>query len=148
MATLPDSGGPDPTLAARLAGMTIADIDALSDEQAAELMGATAEEFAAEPCWTWRAAARTATHDYADRLASSVEAGEARVVTDPGEIRRSLGGRPRVGGEPGDGPSAQVRVRVTNRTRLELERIAREQGCRLSEVSRAALDEYVARHAG
>lgn len=148
MATFPDSGGPDPKLAARLAGMTIAEIDALSDEQVAELMGATAEEFATEPRWTWREAAKAATQEFADQFVSAVESGEARVVTDPDEIRRSLGGRPRVGGETGGGPSAQVRVRVTSRTRHELERIAREQGRLLSEVSREALDEYVARHAG
>ncbi len=148
MATLPDSGRPDQTLAERLSGMTIDEIDALSDEQVAELMGATAEEFATEPRWSWRAAAKAATQDYADRLVSAVESGQARAVTDPDEIRRRLGGRPRVGGEPGGGPSTQVRVRVTSRTRLELERIAKEQGRLLSEVSREALDEYVARHAG
>lgn len=144
----PDSSRPDQTLAERLAGMTIAEIDALSDDQVADLMGATAEEFATEPHWSWRVAAKAATQEYAERLASAVESGQATVTTDPDEIRRRLGGRPRVGGAPGGGPSAQVRVRVTSTTRLELERIAKEQGRLLSEVSRDALDEYIARHAG
>ncbi|MGH9058100.1 MAG: hypothetical protein ACRDZY_01080, partial [Acidimicrobiales bacterium] len=124
------------------------EIDAMSDEEIAELMGATAEEMAAEPAWMWREAAKVATNEYADRLVAAVESGQARVITDPAEIRRRLGGRPRVGDAPGRGPSAQVRVRVTTRTRSALEAIAATQGRRLSEVSRDALDEYVDRHAG
>jgi hypothetical protein len=138
---------PGPALAERLAGMSIAEIDAMNDREIAELMGATAEEIASEPAWTWREAAKAATSEYADRLISDVESGRARVITDPAEIRRRLGGRPRVGGEPGEGPSAQVRVRVTTRTRAALEAIAAAQGRRLADVSRDALDEYVDRHA-
>jgi hypothetical protein len=134
------------TLAERLAPMTIAEIDAMSDKAVAALMGATAEEIAAEPAWTWREAAKAATDEYADRGAGEVEAGRAELIDDPGEARRRLGGRPRVGGVPGDGPSMQVRVRVTTRTRTALEAIAEAQGRRLAEVSREALDEYVARH--
>jgi len=134
-------------LAERLAGMTIAEIDAMSDQEVAELMGATAEEMAAEPAWTWREAAKAATDEYAERLAAHVESGRARVISDPAELRRRLGGRPRVGDAPGEGPSIQVRVRVTTRTRTALETIAAAQGRRLSDVSRDALDEYAARHA-
>jgi hypothetical protein len=134
-------------LAERLAGMTIAEIDAMSDQEVAELMGATAEEMAAEPTWTWREAAKAATDEYAEKLAADVESGRARVISDPAELRRRLGGRPRVGDAPGEGPSIQVRVRVTTRTRTALESIAAAQGRRLSDVSRDALDEYAARHA-
>lgn len=135
------------SLAERLAPMTIAEIDAMSDQQVAELMGANAEEMAAEPAWTWREAAKAATDEYAGRLATAVESGRARVISDPAELRPRLGGRPRVGDAPGEGPSIQVRVRVTAGTRTALETIAAEQGRRLSDVSRDALDEYVARHA-
>jgi hypothetical protein len=140
-------GEPEPTLAQRLAGMTIAEIDAMSDREVAELMGATEQEIATEPAWTWREAAKTATSEYAGKLSADVESGQATVITDPAEIRRRLGGRPRVGGEPGEGPSRQVRVRVTTRTRAALEAIAAAQGRRLADVSRDALNEYVARHA-
>ena len=127
--------------------MTIAEIDAMSDREVAELMGATEEEIASEPAWTWREAAKAATSEYADKLSADVDSGRARVITDPAEIRRRLGGRPRVGGTTGEGPSMQVRVRVTTRTRAALEAIAAAQGRRLADVSRDALDEYVARHA-
>jgi len=63
------SGEPDPALAERLAPMTIAGIDAMSDQEIAEIMGGTAEDIAAEPAWTWREAAKAATDEYADRLA-------------------------------------------------------------------------------
>ncbi len=140
-------GKPDPGLAARLAPMTIAEIEAMSDRAIAALMGATDEEIAAEPAWTWRQAAIAATDEFADRLAAEVEAGRARIIDDPAEIRRRLGGRPRVGGAPGEGHSIQVRVRVTTQTRSALEAIAAAQGRRLADVSRDALDEYVAHHA-
>ncbi len=141
------SDKPDPTLAGRLAPMAIAEIEAMSDQAVAELMGATVEEIAAEPVWTWREAAKAATDEYADKLAAEVESGRAEVIDDPAEIRRRLGGRPRVGGVPGEGPSMQVRVRVTTRTRTALEAIAAAQGRRLADVSRDALDEYATRHA-
>jgi hypothetical protein len=141
------TGEPGQALAERLVGISTAEIDAMSDREVAELMGATAEEIATEPAWTWRAAAKAAASEYADRLIGDVESGRAKVITDPDEIRRRLGGRPRVGGGPGEGPSAQVRVRVTSRTRAALEAIAATQGRRLADVSRDALDEYVERHA-
>lgn len=141
------AGEPGPTLAKRLASLTIPEIDAMSDQEIAELMGATAEQMAAEPAWTWREAAKAATDEYADRLAADVESGRATVITDPAEMRRRLGGRPRIGGADGQGPSKQVRVRVTTGTRTALETIAAAQGRRLADVSRDALDEYVARHA-
>lgn len=126
--------------------MSMADIDAMSDPQVAELMGASVEEVAAEP-WVWREAAKAATDDYAEQLSHAVNSGAATVITDPAEIRRRLGGRPRVGRGEGEGPSAQVRVRVTSSTREALEHIATSKGRSLSEISREALDEYVARHA-
>jgi len=132
-------------LAERLAPLTIAEIDALSDRELAELMKVTVEEVAVEP-WTWREAAKAATDEYAERLSAAVESGRATVITDAAAIRQRLGGRPRVGGEAGEGPSAQVRVRVTKRTRAALEGIAASQGKRLSEVTRDALDDYVAHH--
>ncbi len=148
MTTTHDAPGErGPSLVERLAPMRIAEIDAMSDQEVAELMGATAEEIAAEPAWTWREAAKAATDEYADRLIANVESGRARVIADPAEMRRRLGGRPRVGGASGEGSSMQVRVRVTTRTRTALEAIAAAQGRRLADVSRDALDEYVARHA-
>lgn len=136
------------TLADRLAGMSIAEIDAMTDREVAALMGASAEEFAAEPAWTWREAAKVATSEYAENLAGEVATGHAEVVADPAEIRRRLGGRPRVGGSQGQGPSPQLRLRVASGTRSALETIAAAQGRRLAEVSRDALEEYVARHTG
>ena len=50
-----------PALAERLAGMSIAEIDAMSDREVAELMGATEREIATEPTWTWREAAKAAS---------------------------------------------------------------------------------------
>lgn len=138
---------PEQTLAERLAPMSIAEIEAMSDQEVAELMGATPEEIATDPAWTWREAAKAATDEYADKLAANVESGRARVITDPDEIRRRLGGRPRVGGAVGHGPSTQVRVRVASHTRTALEDIAAAQGRRLTDVSRDAFDEYIARHA-
>ncbi len=143
---LPEAAGTFQALAERLAPMTIAEIDALSDQEVAELMGATAEEIAAAPARAWREAAK-ATDEYVERMVADVASGRAKVITDPSEARRRLGGRPRVGGGDGQGPSMQVRVRVTMRTRTALEAIAAAQGRRLAEVSREALDEYVARHA-
>lgn len=102
----------DLTLAERVAPMTIDEIDAMSDQEVAELLGATADE-----------------------------------IDAAAQMRRRLGGRPRVGGAGGEGPSMQVRVRVTTETRTALETIAAAQGRRLADVSRDALDEYVARHA-
>lgn len=139
---------PGPTLAERLSRMTIAEIDAMSDQEIFGLMGATAEQLAAEPGWTWREAAKAATDEYAANLAADITSGRARVIADPAEVRRRLGGRPRVGGAGGQGPSLQVRVRVTTDTRAKLEAIATAQGRRLADVSREALDEYVAQHAG
>lgn len=133
-------------LATRLADLRIADIDAMSDDEVAELMGAVGEEVTDEASWTWREAAKAATDEYAERLAADVASGRAKVVTDSAEIRRRLGGRPRLDGAS-EGPSAQVRVRVTSDTRSALEAIAAAQGRRLSDVSRDALAEYVARHA-
>lgn len=57
------SGAGEQTLAERLAPMTIAEIDAMSDHDVAEIMGVTPEEFAAEPAWTWREAAKAATDE-------------------------------------------------------------------------------------
>lgn len=138
---------PEQALGERLASMSIAEIEAMSDQEVAELMGATPEEFATEPAWAWREAAKAATDEYANKLATDVESGRARVVTDSDDIHRRLGGRPRVGGAAGHGPSTQVRVRVTTHTRTALEDIAAIQGRRLTDVSRDALDEYIARHA-
>ncbi|MDQ2846288.1 MAG: hypothetical protein M3Y77_08050 [Actinomycetota bacterium] len=127
--------------------MTIVEIEAMSDQEVAELMGATAEEITAEPAWTWREAAKAATDEYADKLVADVESGRSKVIAQPAEMHRRLGGRPRIGGASGEGPSMQVRVRVTTSTRTALEAIATDQGRRLADVSRDALDEYVARHA-
>jgi hypothetical protein len=141
------SGKRVPALADRLAPMTSAEIDAMTDQEVAELMGATAEQIAAEPVWTWREAAKAATDEYAEKLAADVKSGRATVIADLTEVGRRLGGRPRVGGAGGEGPSMQVRVRVTTDTRTALEAIAAAQGRRLADVSRDALNEYVAHHA-
>jgi hypothetical protein len=49
------SDEPEQTLAERLAPMSIAEIDAMSDQEVAELMGATVEELAARGRWLTRA---------------------------------------------------------------------------------------------
>lgn len=136
----------DQSVAERLAPMTFSEIDRMSNRELADLMDASEEEVASEP-WIWREAAKAATDEFADRLAAAVKSGQAKVITDQADIRQRLGGRPRVGGEGGEGPSTQVRVRVTNRTRAALEDIAVSQGRTISDVSREALDEYIARHA-
>ncbi len=143
----PAPSGSGPAAQDRLARMTLAEVDRLSDPELARLFGATETETATEPAWTWRAAARAATDEYADQLIADVDAGRVEVITDPDQVRRRLGGRPRVGGAVGHGPSDQVRVRVTTATRAALEDIAATQGRRLADVSRDALDEYVTRHA-
>ncbi|MHB8681461.1 MAG: hypothetical protein ACYDA2_05120 [Acidimicrobiales bacterium] len=135
------------SLAERLAPMTSSEIDKMSNRELAELMNASEQEVEAEP-WTWREAAKAATDEFAERMVAALESGQAKIITDPTEIRQRLGGRPRVGGEAGEGPSTQVRVRVTDSTRAALEHLAVSQGRTISEVSREALDEYVARHAG
>lgn len=58
------------------------------------------------------------------------------------EQRRA--GRPSLTGSGQRTPSLSVRVTASTRSRLE--RIARRQGRRLADVSREALDEYIARH--
>ena len=136
---------PSPTLAERLAPMTIPQIDAMSTRRSPSSW-VLRREIAAELAWTWRAAARAATDGYADKLVADVEAERSKVIADPAEIRRRLGGRPRIGGASDEGPSMQVRVRVETRTRTALEAIAADQGRRLADVSRDALDDYVARH--
>jgi hypothetical protein len=54
-------------------------------------------------------------------------------------------GRPSVTGESARTPS--LTVRVPPETRTALEELAKAQGKRLADVSRAAPDEYVSRHA-
>ena len=54
-------------------------------------------------------------------------------------------GRPSVSGGPQRTPS--LTVRVPQPTREALEKLAKSQGKRLADVSREALDEYIARHA-
>jgi len=134
------------TRAVQLAALSHAEIDAMSDAEIAELMDASAEELASEPAWTWREAAKAATDEFAEHMADDVTHGRAMLLTHTEEIRKSLGGRPRVGGAAGRGPSQQVRVRVTDATRDALEEIARAQGRSLSDVSRDALNEYIATH--
>jgi len=134
------------SLAERHAPMTLSNIDRISDREVAELMGVSEQEVASE-FLVWREAVKAATNEFPDRLITAVESGRAKVISDPAGIRQDLGGRPRVDGESGEGPSIQVRVRVTNRTRSAVEDIAASQGRTISDVSREALDEYVARHA-
>ena len=123
------------TLAERLAPMTLAEIDALSDEEVATLMGVTPEDFATGPAWSWRDAAKAATDEYADRVLDHSK----RVPL--AQLRRyrqdARGGRPRLGA----GDSVQVRVRLspsqaelldlavtrTDKSRSELVRLALEQ---------------------
>jgi Ribbon-helix-helix protein, copG family len=131
-----------------LATMSIADIEALSDEQTAELMGATRREFAASKAAgrtrDWKEAAIVATDEWAQRLADDVDAGRARVITDPAEItkvRRSVG-RPALG----EGDSVQIRARLAPDVAAELDRVAARERCSRSEILRAAVAEYVKQH--
>jgi hypothetical protein len=129
------------TLSERLRPMTYAQIDAMSDDEIRTLMGAGPDE--TDDIATWREAAKAATDEFAHRIEDDVAAGRVRVVTDPAELQRRLGGRPSLSGA---GPSVQVRVRITPDMRGALEQIAAAEGRRLSDVSRTALEEYVSRH--
>jgi hypothetical protein len=75
------------TLAERLAPMSIAEAEAMSDAQIAELMGATADEMATEEDRQhMREAAIVATNEWHDRLADDIPAGRAQVVTGGPEL--------------------------------------------------------------
>lgn len=86
-----------------------------------------------------------------DLATESVQLADGRRLTDvlAEEIaERAMArrrGRPSVSGGRRRTPS--LTVRVPEPTRAALEDLARAQGRRLADVSREALDEYVARHA-
>jgi hypothetical protein len=122
------TGDQETSLAERLAGIPIAQIDAMSDHELADLMGASAEQIGVELA----RGVKAATDESAERLIAAVETGRAVVISDPVEMRRRLGCRPPVGDAAGEGPSIQVRACVTTRTRTALEAIAAAQGRRLS----------------
>jgi len=71
-----------PTLAERLAPTSIAEIDAMTDEAAAQLMGASPAEIeatvAAGEERSWKEAAKVATDEWHERLAVDIEAGRTR----------------------------------------------------------------------
>jgi hypothetical protein len=83
--------------------------------------------------------------------AEEVYLADGRRLTEQGAeelAQRALArhrGRPSVTGETARTPS--LTVRVPSETRTALEELAKAQGKRLADVSREALDEYVARHA-
>ena len=87
------------TLAERLAPMSIAEAEAMTDAQIAELMGANADEMATEEDRQYmREAAIVATNEWHDRLVDDIPAGRARVVTGGPELEhyRHMG-RPPLG---------------------------------------------------
>lgn len=138
----------EPTLAERLAPMTLSQIDAMTDREVAELMGATPDEIAqseaAGEMWTWRESAKAATDEYAERLQADVASGEARVITDPEELTARGRGRPPLG----DGDSVQIRARLTQQLARQMDALGERTGRRRSDIVRDALAEYLERHAG
>jgi hypothetical protein len=132
------------TLAERLAPMTFAEIDAMSDEEVAELMEATPAELAEQPAWEWRESAKAATNEAAERLRAAVDSGRARVITDPDEIKRRLG-RAEGGGRPrlGNGDSVPIHARLAPELAAELDAAAERTGRGRSEIIRDALRAYL-----
>lgn len=63
-------------------------------------------------------------------------------VRRPGTLAKRMG-RPRIGGDYGPGHSAQVRVRVSERTLAALDARARREHRSRSAVARDALEAYV-----
>ena len=144
-----------PTLAERLASMSIAEIDSMTDDEAAHLMGASPSEIAAAVAagqeWSWREAAKVATDEWHDRLAADVAAGKAGVQTEgpaleryrqlaADETARRSGGRPRLG----DGHSVQIRARVSPDLARSLEAVEERTGRARSHIVRDALEAYLA----
>ncbi len=144
-----------PTLAERLAPMSIAEIDAMTDNEAARLMGASPADIAAALAageeWSWKEAAKVATDEWHERLAADIEAGRARVVTEgpelerfrqlaADELARRAGGRPRLG----DGHSVQIRARVSPDLARALQAAEARTGRARSEIVRDALEAYLA----
>ena len=92
-------------LAKRLAPLTAAEIDAMTDEEVLALMGVQAGHPASDVQY-WRQAAKAATDEYGKKVLA-----ESKPVP-PEHLERyrqmARGGRPRLGA----GPSVQVRARL------------------------------------
>lgn len=133
------------TLAERLAPMSIAEIEAMTDAQIAELMGATADEVATKEDRKYmREAAIVATNEWHDRVAGDISAGRARVVTGGPELERYRRmGRPSLG----SGESVQIRARLSPDLGAALDAAVGRLGRPRSEIIREALTEYLSRHA-
>jgi hypothetical protein len=133
------------TLAERLAPMSIAEIEAMTDAQIAKLMGATADEIATEEGrQDIREAAIVATDEWHDRLAADISAGRARVIKrGPEQERYRRMGRPPLG----SGESVQIRARLSPDLGAALDAAVDRLGRPRSEIIREALTEYLSRHA-
>ncbi len=140
-----------PSLAERLAPMSIAEIESMTDDEAAHLMGASPAEIAAAVAagqeWSWREAAKVATDEWHDRLAVDIEAGSASVQAEgpalerfrrlaADESARRSGGRPRLG----NGHSVQIRARVSPDLARSLENAEARTGRPRSQIVRDALE--------
>jgi len=71
---------------------------------------------------------------------------DARAEEIAADILSRTPGRPSLSGTKETSPSLTVRLPGQERARLD--RLAAEQGRRVSEIVREALDDYLARHAG
>jgi predicted transcriptional regulator len=132
-------------LAERLAPLSIAEIEAMTDEQIAQLMGASPDEMATEEDRQYmREAAIVATDEWHDRVAADISAGRARVITGGPELERLRHiGRPPLGA----GESVQVRARLSPELGAALDAAVDRLGRPRSEIVREALAEYLSRHA-
>lgn len=126
------------TLAEKLAPMTMAEIDAMTDDEVVRLMRVHPE--AAEPVWAIRQAAKAATNEYAEKVLAQSK------PVPPTRLERyrqaSRGGRPRLG----DGESVQLRARIDTALADALVKIEAVTGKGRSQIVREALADYVKAH--
>jgi hypothetical protein len=136
------------TLAEKLAPMSIAEIRAMTDDEAAELMGATSEEIArqrgAGGASLWKESAIASTDEWHEKIAADIAAGRVRVIDNPDEIERyrRMGrrGRPRLGEQD----SVQLRVRVPADRLALIDEIAEIRRQSRSEFLREAIEKHIA----
>ncbi len=131
------------TLDDKLARLTITEIDAMTDEEVAAVMGATPEDLARTPAshWSWRASAKAATDEYAEKVIA-----ESRPVPPEraAQLRQlARGGRPPLG----QGESVQVRARLPRDLAALLDAAVARTGRSRSEIMRDALEEHLGRWA-
>lgn len=131
---------PKSTLAQRLAPLSVATIDAMTDDEVAALMGAAPSEVAtAEDRQYLREAAKVATDEWAEEMLAR---GKPLGAHELGRYR-SAGGRPRLGA----GESVQIQARLPRELAALLDAAVAKTGRSRSEVVRDALEEHLGRWA-